>query len=75
MKVIDLKKSDILLFYQELTEEGYSAGTIKILHKIIHPALDLACDDNIIGKNPITPKDETILSNVCNHVENRITNQ
>ena len=53
MKVIDLKKSDILLFYKELTEdENYSPGTIKILHKIIHPALDLACDDNIIGKNP-----------------------
>lgn len=52
MKVIDLKKSDILLFYQELSEQEYSPGTIKILHKIIHPALDLACDDNIIGKNP-----------------------
>lgn len=53
MKVIDLKKSDILLFYKDLSqEEEYSSGTIKILHKIIHPALDLACDDNIIGKNP-----------------------
>lgn len=52
MKVIDLKKSDILLFYHGLSEEDYSSGTIKILHKIIHPALDLACDDNIIGKNP-----------------------
>ena len=53
MKVIDLKKSDILLFYKELSEEeNYSPGTIKILHKIIHLALDLACDDNVIGKNP-----------------------
>ena len=53
IKVIDLKKSDILLFYHELTEDDdYSLGTIKILHKIIHPALDPACDDNIIDKNP-----------------------
>lgn len=53
MKVIDLKKSDILQFYKGLSEEeNYSSGTIKILHKIIHPALDLACDDNVIGKNP-----------------------
>lgn len=54
MKVIDLKKTDILLFYKGLSEEeNYSPGTIKILHKIIHPALDLACDDNVIGKNPV----------------------
>ena len=52
MKVIDIKKSDILLFYNSLAEKGYSAGTMKILHKIIFPALQLACDDNIIVKNP-----------------------
>ncbi len=33
-------------------KKGYSAGTLKILHKIIFPALQLACDDNIIVKNP-----------------------
>lgn len=27
-------------------------GTVKIIHKIIHPAFQLACDDNIISKNP-----------------------
>lgn len=52
MKIIDIKKSDILTFYADLTDDGYSAGTIKILHKIIHPALQLACDDGIIIKNP-----------------------
>lgn len=40
------------MFYQDLTEQDYSIGTIKILHKIIHPALDLACNDNVIVKNP-----------------------
>lgn len=52
MKIVDIKKSDILLFYRSLTMDGLSAGTIKIVHKIIRPALQLACDDNIIFKNP-----------------------
>lgn len=52
MKVIDIKKSDILLFYKSLSNDGYSAGTIQILQKIIHPSLQLACDDNTILKNP-----------------------
>ncbi len=51
-KVIDIKKSDILLFYNFLTEQGLSVGTIKIIHKIIRPTLQLACDDNVIAKNP-----------------------
>ena len=33
IRISDLKSSDILKFYAELTKnEGYSAGTIKILH-------------------------------------------
>lgn len=52
MKIVDIKKSDILLFYRSLTMDGLSAGTVKIVHKIIRPALQLACDDNIIFKNP-----------------------
>ncbi|RKI88380.1 hypothetical protein D7V94_19280 [Parablautia intestinalis] len=51
-KVIDIRKSDVLLFYNSLLEQGLSIGTIKIIHKIIHPALQLACDDNVIAKNP-----------------------
>lgn len=35
-----------------MTEQGLSIGTIKIIHKIIHPALQLACDDDVIAKNP-----------------------
>lgn len=51
-KVIDIKKSDILMFYKKLSDDGYSAGTIQILQKIIRPSLQLACDDNVILKNP-----------------------
>ncbi|MDE6627603.1 MAG: tyrosine-type recombinase/integrase [Lachnospiraceae bacterium] len=52
MKVANIRKSDILLFYKKCSDSGYSAGTIKIIQKIIRPALQLACDDNIILKNP-----------------------
>ncbi len=52
MKVVDIKKSDVLMFYRKLSDCGYSAGTIKIIQKIIRPALQLAYDDNVILKNP-----------------------
>ncbi|MDE7266946.1 MAG: tyrosine-type recombinase/integrase [Lachnospiraceae bacterium] len=51
-KVTDIRKSDILLFYNSLIEQGLSIGTIKIIHKIIRPSLQLACDDDVISKNP-----------------------
>ena len=52
MKVTEIKKSDVLLFYRTLSKQGYSIGSLKILQKIIRPAFQLACDDNIIFKNP-----------------------
>ena len=52
IRISDLKSSDILKFYAELTKnQGYSAGTIKILHKLIHPALDMAVKDRLIYNN------------------------
>ena len=36
MKVIDLRKTDIMRFYKSLSDNDYSVGTIKIVHKIIH---------------------------------------
>ncbi|MBR0599056.1 site-specific integrase [Sinanaerobacter chloroacetimidivorans] len=52
MKIVDIKKSNILMFYKDCAKLGYQNGTIKILQKIIRPALELACDDNVIYKNP-----------------------
>ena len=52
IRIVDLKSSDILKFYATLVhEEGYSAGTIKILHKIIHPALEMAVKDRLLYNN------------------------
>lgn len=52
-KLTELKKSDILEYYKgKSLNDDYSNGTIHILHKIIHPALQLAVDDDLIMKNP-----------------------
>lgn len=51
-KIKEIKKSDILVFYSIMSNDGYSAGTIKILQKIIRPSLQLACDDGLLAKNP-----------------------
>ena len=53
MRVTDIKKSHILTFYSDCSVRlQYSNGTIAILQKIIHPALELAVDDDVIRKNP-----------------------
>ncbi|MGO5072115.1 tyrosine-type recombinase/integrase [Roseburia faecis] len=52
IRISDLKSSDILRFYADLiSEKGYSMGTVKILHKIIHPALEMAVRDRLIYSN------------------------
>lgn len=47
-----IKKSDIKRFYAQQSQGGYADGMIQILHKIIRPSLELAVEDEIIGKNP-----------------------
>lgn len=48
-----MRKSHVLKFYKYCSAElGYANGTIAILQKILHPAFQLAVDDNIIRNNP-----------------------
>lgn len=51
-KLRDIKKSDILRFYNSLLEDGLKYTTIKAFNDLISPCLDLAVDDDIIRKNP-----------------------
>ena len=52
IRIVDLKSSDVLKFYADLIKtDNYSVGTIKILHKLIHPALDMAVKDRLIYNN------------------------
>lgn len=50
-KVKNITKSDINLFYQELSDSGYSDGTILCCDKYIYNSLQMAVDDDFIRKN------------------------
>lgn len=51
-KVQDIKKTDVLLFMSKKSQSGLAVGSLKMLFKIINPALELAVDDCLIYKNP-----------------------
>ena len=52
IKIMELKKSDIKKFYNRLYENGMKPATIDSVHSVIHQALDVAIDDDIIRYNP-----------------------
>ena len=53
-KLKQLVKSDVSKFYKELSEDGYSNGTIKCCHKYISGALNMAFEDDLIRRNYAT---------------------
>lgn len=50
-QIKSIVKSDISKFYKELSDEGYSNGTIKCIHKYICGSLEMAFEDDMIRKN------------------------
>lgn len=52
LKVIQILPSYIKAFYAKLSRSGYAYSTIKFLHTLLYPALEMAIDDDIIRKNP-----------------------
>ena len=50
-KIKDIVKSDIVLFYKELSKKGFSNGTIKCIHKYINGAINMAFEDDLIRRN------------------------
>lgn len=52
MQIIKIRKSNIMRFYEDCLDTGMKSGTIRILQKIIKPALDMALEDDLIIKNP-----------------------
>lgn len=51
-RLCDIKKSDILKFYNSLLERGLKYSTIKALNCLLFPCFELAVDDDFIRKNP-----------------------
>ena len=52
IKIVQLRPSHIKTFYNKMSEQGYANNTIKYIHTLLYPALELAVDDDIIRKNP-----------------------
>lgn len=52
IKVVQLRSSHVKTFYAKMSKAEYSHSTIKFIHTLLYPALEMAVDDDIIRKNP-----------------------
>lgn len=52
IKVVQLRPSHVRAFYAKMSRAGYSHSTIKLMHSMLYPALEMAADDDVIRKNP-----------------------
>lgn len=51
-KILELRRSDVKEFYNQVHEKGVKAATVDSIHTVIHQVLELAVDDDIIRYNP-----------------------
>lgn len=52
MNIQQIKKTDIVKFYQSLQEEGLSYGTVLFYKKLLAAVFNMALDNEFITKNP-----------------------
>ena len=51
---MDFKTSHVRMFFSELSDEGLSHSTIKSFYGLLNPSFEMAVEDGIIRKNPVT---------------------
>lgn len=51
-RIRDIRPSDMKAWVIEIHKQGKSYGTIQLVRAIMKPALDMACDEDAIRKNP-----------------------
>lgn len=51
-KLIDIRKSDILMLYTHLKSMGFKNGTVQLYQNLLFPTFQLAVDDNVLRTNP-----------------------
>ena len=54
IRVVDFKTSHVRTFFSALSDEGLAHSTIKGLYGLLNPSFELAVEDGIICKNPVT---------------------
>ena len=52
-KVVQVLPSDIKKLYSGLSQKGLAKSSIKRIHNLLHPVLEMAVDDDIIRRNPV----------------------
>lgn len=50
--ISSVRNSDMLRFFNGLLEKGLSSGYLHIINAFLHPAFEMAVDDDLIRKNP-----------------------
>ena len=54
IRVVDFKTSHVRTFFSALSDEGLAHSTIKGLYGLLNPSFELAVEDGLIRKNPVT---------------------
>ena len=54
IRVVDFKTSHVRTFFSGLSDEGLVHSTIKSMYALLNPAFNMAVEDGIIRKNPVT---------------------
>ena len=54
IRVVDFKTSHVRTFFSGLSDEGLAHSTIKSMYALLNPAFNMAVEDGIIRKNPVT---------------------
>lgn len=54
IRVVDFKTSHVRTFFSALSDEELAHSTIKDLYGLLNPSFELAVEDGIIRKNPVT---------------------
>lgn len=52
MRISDIKKVNIIYFYEEMQEKGMSYGTINFFHKLLSSIFNMALDNEMVRGNP-----------------------
>lgn len=62
-KIRDVKTSDAKLWFMKLQQEGKGYSTITSIRGVVKPAFQMACEDDILSKNPFAFRLEGVVKN------------
>ena len=51
-KAVEVKYSDVLMFYKSILDSGHSISTVESVHELLHPTFTMAVRDEVLRGNP-----------------------